>query len=65
MKYDEKVYGNLELLVNICVSEKMRTADLISIENLPAALEFFIFFVASPASFPFRAGLNWNAYPIN
>ncbi len=34
MKYDEKVCGNLELLVNICVSEKMRTAALISIENL-------------------------------
>ncbi len=34
MTYDEKVYGTLELLVNICVSEKMRTAALISIENL-------------------------------
>ncbi len=34
MKYDEKVYGNLELLVKICVSEKMRTAALISTENL-------------------------------
>ncbi len=34
MKYDEKVYGNLKLLVNICVSEKMRTTALISIENL-------------------------------
>ncbi len=34
MKYDEKVYGNLELLVTICVSEKMRSAALISIENL-------------------------------
>ncbi len=34
MKYDEKVYGNLKLLVNICVSEKMRTGALISIENL-------------------------------
>ncbi len=34
MKYDEKVYGNLELLVNISVFQKMRTAALISIENL-------------------------------
>ncbi len=34
MKYDTKVYGNLELIVNICVLEKMRIAALISIKNL-------------------------------
>ncbi len=38
MKHDEKVYGNLELLVNICVSEKMRTAALISTYRKPAFL---------------------------
>ncbi len=43
MKYDEKVYRNLELLVNICVSEKMRTAALISIENLLFAVLVFFF----------------------
>ncbi len=30
----KKVYGSLELIVNICVSGKMRIAALISIENL-------------------------------
>ncbi len=34
MKYEEKVYGNLELIVNIFDSEKMRIAALINIENL-------------------------------
>ncbi len=33
MKYDEKVYGNLELIGNICVSEKIKIPALISIEN--------------------------------
>ncbi len=43
MKYNKRVYGNLELIVNICVLQKMRISALISIENLLAALEFFIF----------------------
>ncbi len=34
MKHDKEVYGNLELIVNICVLEKMRIVALISIENL-------------------------------
>ncbi len=34
MKYDKKkVYGSLELIVNICVLRKMRIAALISKEN--------------------------------
>ncbi len=41
MKFDKKVYGNLELIVNICVLGKMRIAALISLENLLAALQFF------------------------
>ncbi len=49
MKYDKKkVFGSLELIVNICVLGKMRTAASISIENLlfqhsSAALEFYTF----------------------
>ncbi len=34
MKYDKKVYGSLELIVNIRVLGKMRIAALTSIENL-------------------------------
>ncbi len=34
MKCDTKVYGNLELIVKICVLEEMRIAALISIKNL-------------------------------
>ncbi len=34
MKYDKKVYGSRELIVNIGVLGKMRIAALISIENL-------------------------------
>ncbi len=39
MKYDlKKMYGSLELIVNICVLEKMRTAAVISIEAFLAQL---------------------------
>ncbi len=50
MKYDKKkVYGSLELMVNICVLGKMKIAALINIKNLlfkhsSDALEFFVLF---------------------